>query len=271
MSPNARSDSRQLLLVGPAMLDGMNGMNRLEGNVALITGGSRGIGAAVALRLAEEGADIVVTYENSAERAAEVVEQVKARGRRGLAIQADSAVPEALTAAVDEAAATFGRLDILVNNAGVFLVGSLDDLGPAEIDRTLAVNVRAPFVASQAAARHMGDGGRIISIGSNVAERAPFPGLALYSMSKTALVGMAKGLSRELGPRGITVNVVHPGPTDTDANPADGPNAETIAGFTAVGRYADAAEIAATVAHLAGVDGRYITGASIHVDGGFTA
>ncbi|MFI5689886.1 SDR family NAD(P)-dependent oxidoreductase [Streptomyces sp. NPDC051636] len=246
-------------------------MKRLEGNVALITGGSRGIGAAAALRLAEEGADIVVTYENSSERAAEVVEQVKARGRRGLAIQADSAVPQAVTAAVDEAAATFGRLDILVNNAGVFLVGPLDDLGPAQIDRTLAVNVRAPFVASQAAARHMGDGGRIISIGSNVAERAAFPGLALYSMSKTALVGMAKGLARELGPRGITVNVVHPGPTDTDANPADGPNAETIAGLTAVGRYAEAAEIAATVAHLASGDGRYITGASIHVDGGFTA
>jgi NAD(P)-dependent dehydrogenase (short-subunit alcohol dehydrogenase family) len=178
---------------------------------------------------------------------------------------------EALTGAVDEAVATFGRLDILVNNAGVFLVGPLDGMGREEIDRTMAVNVRAPFVASQAAARHMGDGGRIISIGSNVADRAPFPGLALYSMSKTALVGMTKGLARELGPRGITVNLVHPGPTDTDANPADGPNAEAIAGLTAVGRYAEAAEIAGTIAHLASADGRYITGASIHVDGGFTA
>ncbi len=249
----------------------LNPMNRLEGNVALITGGSRGIGAAVALRLAEEGADLVLTYENNAERAGEVVEQIKARGRRALAVQADSAVPEALTAAVDEAAATFGRLDILVNNAGVFLVGPLEDLGSAEIDRTLAVNVRAPFAASQAAVRHMDQGGRIISIGSNVAERAVFPGLALYAMSKTALVGMTKGLARELGPRGVTVNLVHPGPTDTDANPADGPNAEMIAGFTAVGRYAEAAEIAATVAHLASAEGAYITGASIHVDGGFTA
>ncbi|MGW5216180.1 SDR family NAD(P)-dependent oxidoreductase [Streptomyces sp. NPDC004051] len=246
-------------------------MNRLEGNVALITGGSRGIGAAVALRLAEEGADVVLTYENSAERATRVVEQIKARGCRALAIQADSAIPEALTAAVDEAAATFGRLDILVNNAGVFLVGPLEDLGSAEIERTLAVNVRAPFAASQAAVRHMGRGGRIISIGSNVAERAVFPGLALYSMSKTALVGMTKGLARELGPRGVTANLVLPGPTDTDTNPADGPNAEVIAGFTAVGRYAEAAEIAATVAHLASADGSYITGASIHVDGGFTA
>ncbi|WP_320773584.1 SDR family NAD(P)-dependent oxidoreductase [Streptomyces sp. CRN 30] len=165
----------------------------------------------------------------------------------------------------------FGRLDILVNNAGVFLVGPLEELGAEAVDRTLAVNVRAPFVASQAAARHMGRGGRIISIGSNVAERAVFPGLALYSMSKTALTGMTKGLARELGPRGITVNLVVPGPTDTETNPADGPTSEMIAGFTAVGRYAEAAEIAGTVAHLASADGSYITGASICVDGGFTA
>ncbi|MGW7669254.1 SDR family NAD(P)-dependent oxidoreductase [Streptomyces sp. NPDC054775] len=249
----------------------LNVMRRLQGNVALITGGSRGIGAAVALRLAEEGADVALTYENNAERATQVVEQIKAGGCRALAIQADSAIPEALTTAVDEAAALFGRLDILVNNAGVFLVGPLEDLGPAEIDRTLAVNVRAPFTASRAAARHMVQGGRIISIGSNVAERAVFPGLALYSMSKTALAGMTKGLARELGPRGVTVNLVHPGPTDTDTNPADGPNSEVIAGFTAVGRYAEAAEIAATVAHLASAESSYITGASIHVDGGFTA
>ncbi|MEU8931628.1 3-oxoacyl-ACP reductase family protein [Streptomyces sp. NPDC048409] len=246
-------------------------MRRLEGSAALITGGSRGIGAAVALRLAEEGADVALTYESGAERATEVVEQIKAGGRRALAIRADSAVPEELTGAVDEAAATFGGLDILVNNAAVFLVGPLEDLGPAEIDRTLAVNVRGPFTAARAAVRHMRQGGRIISIGSNVAERAVFPGLALYSMSKTALAGMTKGLARELGPRGVTVNLVHPGPTDTETNPADGPNAEAISGFTAVGRYARPAEIAATVAHLASADGAYITGASIHVDGGFTA
>ncbi|MFF5899598.1 SDR family NAD(P)-dependent oxidoreductase [Streptomyces argenteolus] len=246
-------------------------MKRLEGNVALITGGSRGIGAAVAVRLAEEGADVVLTYENNAERAEQVVERIKESGRRASAVRADSADPEALVAAVDEAAAMFGGLDILVNNAGVFLVGPLEDLGPAEIDRTLAVNVRAPFAASQAAARHMKRGGRIISIGSNVAERAVFPGLALYSMSKTALAGMTKGLARELGPRGVTVNLVHPGPTDTETNPADGPNAEVISGFTAVGRYAEPAEIAATVAHLASADGAYITGASISVDGGFCA
>jgi 3-oxoacyl-[acyl-carrier protein] reductase len=248
----------------------LNDMNRLEGTVALVTGGSRGIGAAVALRLAEEGADVALTYENNAERAAEVVEQIKTVGRRAVAIQADSAVPERLTAAVEETVETFGRLDVLVNNAGVFIVGPLENMGAEEIDRTLAVNIRAPFVASQAAARHMGQGGRIISIGSNVADRAPFPGLALHSMSKTALIGMTKGLARELGPRGITVNLVHPGPTDTDANPADGPNAAAIAGLTAVGRYAAGAEIAATIAHLASADGGYVTGAAIHVDGGFT-
>ncbi|MFB9388633.1 SDR family NAD(P)-dependent oxidoreductase [Streptomyces coeruleoprunus] len=246
-------------------------MKRCEGKVALVTGGSRGIGAAVALRLAEEGADVVVTYEKGAERAAEVVDAIKARGGRALAVQADCAVPEALTAAVDAAVATFGGLDILVNNAAVFLVGPLGDLGRADIDRTLAVNVRAPLLAAQAAVRHMGHGGRVITIGSNVADRAPFPGLSLYAMSKTALAGMTKALARELGPRGITVNLVHPGPTDTDANPADGPNAEAIAGLTALGRYAEPAEIAATIAHLAGPDAQYVTGASIHVDGGFTA
>ncbi|MFC8779101.1 SDR family NAD(P)-dependent oxidoreductase [Streptomyces nigra] len=245
-------------------------MNRLEGNVALVTGGSRGIGAAVALRLAEEGADVVLTYESDAGAAARVVKRIEAAGRRALAVRADSARPEALTAAVDEAVARFGRLDVLVNNAGVFLVGPLDALGADDVERTLAVNVRAPFVASRAAVRHMGPGGRVISIGSNVAERAVFPGLALYAMSKTALVGMTKGLARELGPRGITVNLVVPGPTDTATNPAGGPDAEVIAGFTAVGRYAEPAEIAATVAHLAGPEAAFITGATVPVDGGFT-
>ncbi len=246
-------------------------MNRLEGNVALVTGGSRGIGAAVALRLAEEGADVALTYREGEAPARKVVERIEGLGRRALAVRADSAEPVALDAAVARTVEVLGRLDILVNNAGVFLVGPLEQLGPVEIDATLAVNVRAPFQLAQAAARHMTDGGRIISIGSNIAERAPFPGLALYSMSKTALVGLTKGLSRELGPRGITVNLVHPGPTDTDANPADGPNAEAIAGLTALGRYADPAEIAATVAHLASPDGRYVTGAVVSVDGGFSA
>ena len=241
----------------------------LDGKVALVTGGGRGIGAGIALRLATEGADVVLTYQRDADRAGSVVKEIEALGRRGLAVRADSADPDAVRAAVDRTVEELGRLDILVNNAAVFLVGPVEELGPDELDRTLAVNVRAPYVAAQAAARHMTDGGRIINIGSNVARRAPFPGLALYSMSKTALVGLTKGLGRELGPREITVNLVNPGPTDTDANPADGPNAAAISGLTALGRYAAPAEIAAMVAHLAGVGGGYVTGASIDVDGGF--
>ena len=241
----------------------------LDRRVALVTGGSRGIGAAVALRLAEDGADVALTYQQNADRAAQVVEQIKAAGRRAFAVRADNADPTALTAAVDDVAGEFGRLDILVNNAGVYLVAPVEDLGLAEFERTVAVNVRAPFIASQAAARHIMTGGRIINIGSNMAQRAAFPGHCLYSMSKTALIGLTKGLGRDLGPRGITVNLIHPGPTDTDANPADGPYADAIRGFTAVGHYAAPADIAAAVAFLARADSRYVTGASVDVDGGF--
>ncbi|MFF4876014.1 MULTISPECIES: SDR family NAD(P)-dependent oxidoreductase [unclassified Micromonospora] len=243
----------------------------LDGKVALVTGGSRGIGAGIALRLAQDGADVALTYRQNAEQAAIVVKQIEALGRRALVIQADGADPTAVRDAVDRAAAELGRLDILVNNAAVFLVGAMGELGTAEVEQTIAVNIRAPYVAVQAALRHLGDGGRIISIGSNVGERAVFPGLALYSMSKTALVGLTRGLARELGPRGITVNLVNPGPTDTDANPADGPNAAAIAGFTAVGRFARPADIAATVAHLASPEAGYVTGAVVNVDGGFTS
>ncbi|MFG3554906.1 SDR family NAD(P)-dependent oxidoreductase [Micromonospora sp. NPDC047557] len=243
----------------------------LGGKAALVTGGSRGIGAGIALRLAQDGADVALTYRQDAGQAATVVKQIEALGRRALMIQADSADPTAVRDAVDRTAAELGRLDILVNNAAVFLVGAAQDLGTAELEQTIAVNVRAPYLAVRAALRYLGDGGRIISIGSNVGERAVFPGLALYSMSKTALVGLTRGLARELGPRGITVNLVNPGPTDTDANPADGPNAATIAGFTAVGRYARPADIAATVAHLASPEAGYVTGAVVNVDGGFTS
>ena len=232
-------------------------MGSLEGKAALVTGGSRGIGAAVAFKLAALGARVAVTYQNT-------------KPDNGFAIQADSEDPQAVVSAVEEAAAEFGRLDVLVNNAGVFQVGPLEDLGQEEFDRTMAVNVRAPFLASRAAARHMREGGRIISIGSNVAVYAPFPGFALYSASKTALIGMTKGLARELGPQGITANIVNPGPTDTDMNPADGPMADTIRGLTALGRYGQPSEIAEVVAALAGDAGAYITGASINVDGGFT-
>ncbi len=232
-------------------------MGSLEGKAALVTGGSRGIGAAVAARLTALGARVAVTYQNT-------------KPGNGIAFQADSADPDAVVAAVDAAAAEFGRLDVLVNNAAVFQVGPLQDIGREEFDHTMAVNVRAPFLAARAAARHMHDGGRIISIGSNVAVYAPFPGFALYSASKTALIGMTKGLARELGPRGITANIVNPGPTDTDMNPADGEMADTIRGLTALGRYAQPEEIAELVAALAGNAGAYVTGASINADGGFT-
>uniref|UniRef100_S5TKE7 Enoyl-[acyl-carrier-protein] reductase [NADPH] n=1 Tax=uncultured bacterium esnapd4 TaxID=1366610 RepID=S5TKE7_9BACT len=232
-------------------------MGSLEGKAALVTGGSRGIGAAVAEKLAALGARVAVTYQNT-------------KPDNVFGIQADSADPDAVVAAVEETVAEFGRLDVLVNNAAVFQVAPLEELGQKEFDHTMAVNVRAPFLAARAAARHMRDGGRIISIGSNVAVYAPFPGFALYSASKTALIGMTKGLARELGPRGITANIVNPGPTDTDLNPADGPMAETIRGLTALGRYGQPGEIAELVAALAGDAGAYVTGASINADGGFT-
>ncbi|WP_127506096.1 SDR family NAD(P)-dependent oxidoreductase [Actinoplanes solisilvae] len=244
--------------------------NALDGKVALVTGGGRGIGAAVALRLAEEGADVALTFQHDQRRADGVVDQIKAAGRRAIAVRADSADPAAVVAAVDRASGELGRLDILVNNAGAFLLGPIEQLSPEDFEQTVAVNVRAPFVASQTAVRHMVAGGRIINIGSNVAERAVFPGFSLYAMSKTAMIGLTKALGRELGARGITVNLVNPGPTDTELNPADGPNAETINGFTAVGHYATPADVAAAVVFLAGPDGRYITGATVNVDGGFT-
>ncbi|WP_019632790.1 SDR family NAD(P)-dependent oxidoreductase [Actinomadura atramentaria] len=216
-----------------------------NGLAALVTGGARGIGAAVALRLAAGGADVALTYRAAEEEAAKVAAEIEGMGRRALVVRADSGDPNAVVAAVDRAAGAFGRLDVLVNNAASYMVGPLDELDLDAFDAMVAVNVRGPYLASRAAARHMGEGGRIISIGSNVAVRAPFPGLTLYALTKSALVGMTKGLARDLGPHGITVNLVHPGPTDTDANPADNPSAPTVAGLTALNRYATAAELSA--------------------------
>jgi 3-oxoacyl-[acyl-carrier protein] reductase len=241
----------------------------LDGKVALVTGGSRGIGAAVALRLAEDGADVALTFHRNQQRADEIVDKIKAVGRRAVAIQADSADPAAVVAAVERVAGELGRLDILVNNAGVGMLGPFDELTLAQFEETVAVNVRAPFVATQAAVRHMSAGGRVITIGSNVVDRVAFPGFGLYAMSKTALVGLTKALGRELGGRAITVNLVHPGATDTEMNPADGPNAAGQAGLTALGHFAEPADIAAVVAFLAGPEGRYVTGASVTADGGF--
>jgi NAD(P)-dependent dehydrogenase (short-subunit alcohol dehydrogenase family) len=245
-------------------------MSELTGKVALVTGGSRGIGAAIARRLAQDGADVALAYASAADKARAVVAQIEAAGRRGLAIAADSAHPDAVIGAVERTVDAFGRFDILVNNAGIFPNGPLEEVSLEQVDRTLA-HVRAAFLASQAAARHMGAGGRIISIGSCLAERVPNAGITLYATSKAALIGLTKGLARDLGPRGITANVVHPGPTDTDMNPADGAHADGERSLMALGQYGGPEDIAAMVAHLAGAGGRFVTGAAIAVDGGFAA
>lgn len=243
----------------------------LIGAVALVTGGSRGIGAAIARRLAERGADVAITYERAADRAAGVVAEVEARGRRGLAIAADSGDAAAIVAAVERTVAELGRIDVLVNNAGIYAAAPLDEVTVEEIDQMLGIHVRGTLVASQAAARAMGDGGRIINIGSCLADRPGMPGQTLYAASKSALTGLTRGLARDLGARGITANLVHPGPTDTEMNPADGEQAAAQAGDLALGRYGSADDVAATVVHLAGAGGRHVTGAAIAVDGGFAA
>ena len=246
-------------------------MNELAGKVALVTGGSRGIGAAIARRLARDGAAVAFTYATAADKAQAVAKQIDADGGRVLVIQADSADPGTVTRAVDQTVHDLGRIDILVNNAGIFASGPLEEMTMEQADRLWAVDVRAVFAASQAAARHMTEGGRIISIGSALAERAPIPGLTLYAMCKAALTGLTRGLARDLGPRGITATVVHAGLIDTDMNPADGPGADYLRSVTAVGRYGRVDDIAATVAYLAGDGGRYITGTAVTVDGGFAA
>ena len=243
----------------------------LTGKVAVVQGGSRGIGAAIVRRLALQGAHVAFTYVSSAGPAQALAEEIKSAGGKALALRADSADASAVQQAVQNTVDAFGRLDILVNNAGVLAVAPVAEFDLAEFDRMLAVNVRSVFVASQAAAPHLGQGGRIINIGSTNAERMPFAGGAPYAMSKSALVGLTKGLARDLGPQGVTVNNVQPGPVDTDMNPADGDFADSLIPLMAVGRYGHAEEIASFVAYLAGPEAGYITGASLTVDGGFSA
>lgn len=243
----------------------------LNGKKALVTGASRGIGAAIAKTLAAEGADVAITYEKSAERAAEVVSAIRALGRKGVAIQADSADVSAVQASVEKTVRELGGLDILVNNAGILRVGGLKDNSIQDIDALLDVNVRSPIVASQAALAHLTKGGRIITIGSYFADRVPAPVLTVYSASKSAMIAFTKGLARELGPKEITVNLVQPGSIDTDMNPAHGPFGDTLRQFMALGQYGKPDDIANAVAFLASDKARYITGTTLTVDGGANA
>ncbi len=243
----------------------------LAGKRALVTGASRGIGAAIAKALATEGADVAITYEKSAASAAEVVSVIKAKGRRVLAIRADNADAAAVQASIDKTVAELGGLDILVNNAGILRLGELKDLSLADIDALLNVNVRAPFIASKAALAHLGKGGRIVTIGSYVADRVPAPVLSVYAATKSALAAFTKALARELGPKEATANLVQPGSIDTDMFPANGPYAERSKQFMALGRYGAPEDIANVVAFLASAKAQYITGATLTVDGGANA
>ena len=245
---------------------------RRENKRALVTGGSRGIGAAIVRRLALEGAHVALTYISNSNQANETVKAAQASGVKALAIQADSADAKEVVAAVERTVRELGGIDILVNNAGVAVIAPLDDYRLEDFDLTLAVNVRAVFVATQAAVKHMTAGGRIINLGSCNAERVPFAGGGVYAMSNAALVGLVKGLARDLGPLGITINNVAPGPTDTDMNPATSDFARmTVEQFMALPRYGTVDEIASLVAWLASPESSYVTGASLAIDGGYTA
>ena len=244
---------------------------QLNGKVAFINGGSRGIGAATARRLAREGAIVAIGYNASAIAAEAVAEEILAAGGQAIAVKADAADAASLAKAIDNVAARYGRLDILVNSAGVLKVGPTEEFSLADFDQTIAVNVRAVFVASQAAAKHMQEGGRIINIGSTNAQRIPFAGGAVYAMSKSALIGLVKGMARDLGPRGITVNNVAPGPVDTDMNPESAEFGASLHDLMALRRHAKADEIAAMVAYLAGPEAGFVTGADLLIDGGFAA
>ena len=243
----------------------------LSGKVALVTGGSRSIGAAIARRLAADRAAVALTYSASPDKAADVVRAIEAAGGRALAIQADSGNPAAVRAAVAGAVEAFGGIDILVNNAGLALGGPIEEISLETYERMIAVNVTGVFVATQEAARHMKAGGRIVHIGSSMTRYAAFPTASLYTLTKGAISGFNRSLVRDLGPRGITVNTVHPGPTDTDMNPDGGPVSKIVGPGMAIGRYGKDYEIASVVAFLAGPESAFVTGADIVADGGFTA
>src|SRR6202047_1872246 len=244
---------------------------KLEGKIALVTGGSRGIGAAIAKRLAADGADVAITYTKGADAAALVVKEIERAGGKAMAIQADAADATAVTDAVEKTVAAYGRLDVLVNNAGTAIPKQFQETTLEELDRVIDINFRGTLIATQAALKHMQDGGRIIMIGSSVGERMVTPGWVLDAATNGAVKMFAQGLSREVGSRGITVNNVQPGPIDTDLNPAASDWAVPQKAATALDRYGEVEEIAAMVAFVAGPDSSYITGANLTVDGGMNA
>ena len=246
-------------------------MTKLNKKVALVTGGSRGIGAAIAKRLAADGASVAITYAKDAGAASAVVKAIERDGGRAIAIQADAANVEAVKGAVERVFTTFGRLDVLVNNAGTAIPKRFEETTLQEMDRVIAVNVRGAMVATQASLKHMKSGGRIIMIGSAVGERVSTPGLVAYSGTKGAVKMFTQALAREIGSRGITINNVQPGPIDTDLNPASGDWAVSQKAATALDRYGNADEVAAMVAFVAGPESSYITGANLTVDGGMNA
>jgi 3-oxoacyl-[acyl-carrier protein] reductase len=246
-------------------------LKALEGKTALVTGGSRGIGAAIARRLAADGANVAVTYSKDADAAASVVRELQSAGVKAIAIQANATDAEAGRAAVEQTVATFGRLDVLVNNAGTAIPKTFEEATLEEMDRVIDINLRGTLVVTHAALKHMKNGGRIITIGSCVGERDMTPGLVPYAATKGAIKMFAQGLSREVGARGITVNNIQPGPIDTDLNPAADEWAAPQRANTALGRYGTVDEVAALVAFVSGPEASYITGANLTVDGGTNA
>ena len=245
--------------------------SRLSGKVALVTGGSRGIGAGIVKRLAREKADVAFTFLKEKEAADSVAKEASADGSRVIAMQADSGSAHELAKAVEKVAKEFGRIDILVSSAGAFLFKPVDEVTDEEFDHTVAVDLKAAFIASRAVLKHMQDGGRIVFISSNIADFAALPTTSMYSMVKAGLDGLAKGMARDLGPRGITVNTVHPGPIETDGNPQDSPYAKDLRSFMVTPHFGEPDDVAAMVAFLVSPEARFATGAAFVIDHGFTA
>ncbi|MCE7042771.1 SDR family NAD(P)-dependent oxidoreductase [Dyadobacter sp. CY312] len=246
-------------------------MKKLENKVALVTGGSRGIGAAISKKLAREGATVVFTYSHATEKADAVVTQIQEAGGNALAIQADSSDSQQITDAVNTTIAQFGHIDILVSNAGIYIGKAFEDHTLEDYERIMSINVRAVYLAAHAVAKQMSAGGRIITIGSNMADNSFGPQTTLYTMSKSALKGFTRGLARDLGPKGVTVNLVQPGPIDTDMNPSNTEHAELLRERMAIPKYGTGDDIAGLVSFLASEEGKFITGSALTIDGGFNA